>query len=119
MIWTIKLPIVTPSGNQTLRQHWSRRSRHREDIYWLLTAALNQQDPIPAAAGRRRLTIERHGKKSLDADNLAAGCKTLIDVVKSRKLIRDDNPTNCELVFRQVVNRILAPYTLLILEDCA
>ena len=119
MSWTIKIPIATPSGNTTLRKHWAARGRQQFDMYFLLAGALNKVAPIPAATGKRRLTIERHGKRLLDADNLAAGCKALIDVVKFRKLILDDNPAVCELVFRQAPASILAPFTLVTLEDIA
>jgi len=118
-VWTIRIPIATPSGNTVLRKHWSSRGRQQQDMYWLITAALNKMPPIPTATCKRRLVVERHGKRMLDADNLAAGCKALIDVVKFRKLILDDNPEVCELVFRQAPASILDPFTLITLEDIA
>jgi len=117
MSWTFELPIAMPSGNQTLRQHWSFRSEFKQRLAWLLVSALNGQPKIPSATGKRRLTIVRHGKGRLDQDNLAAGCKALIDVIKERKLILDDNPDDCQLEFRQIVIRGVPPKTVVYLED--
>jgi len=119
MKWTIVLPLATPSGNVVLRQHFRTRAVENLAMAWHLAGALNKLPKIPPASGKRRLTVERHGKKALDADNLAAGAKGLIDAVKASRLILDDNPDVCELVFRQSVDRILAAFTVLILEDCA
>ncbi len=119
MSWTITLPLATPSGNTVLRQHFRTRTLENNAMAWHLASALNKLPKIPPATGKRRLIVERHGKKALDADNLAAGAKGLIDCVKERRLILDDNPDVCELVFRQSVNRILEAFTVLILEDVA
>jgi hypothetical protein len=117
--WTFKIPKATPSGNTVLRSHWSVRRRENQDLHWLVLVWLPKNPPIPPATGKRRLIIERHAKRALDLDNLAAGAKCLIDVIKVRKLILDDRPDCCELVFRQVVDSVLAPYTLLTLEEIA
>jgi hypothetical protein len=116
--WILRLPIVTPSGNETIRQHWAARSEHKSAMGWMLASCLNGQPKIPFASGKRRLTIERHGKRSLDMDNLASGCKSLIDCIKERRLILDDSPEVCEMVFRQVtVSKCEPTYTLVTLEN--
>ena len=119
MRWTVNLPIVTPSGNQTIRQHWVARAEHKSAMGWMLRSALNGIPKVPPATGKRRLTIERHGRKSLDMDNMAAGCKSLIDAIKELRLITDDNPAECELVFCQVLCGKSNPHMVLTLEDCA
>lgn len=118
MIWTLKIWAATPSLNVTLRQHWRTRGRKQVDMFFLVAEALGKT-PVPKATGKRRLVIERHGRKLLDMDNMAAGCKALVDVIKHRGLILDDNPAACELVFRQATPCLLAPFTLVTLEDIA
>jgi hypothetical protein len=117
MIWTFQIPIATPSANTFLRQHFRTRAIEKEALGWMLANSLNKQPKIPSATSKRRLTIERHGKRALDADNLAGGCKSLIDCIKERRLILDDNPADCELIFRQVVSTKAAVFTLITLED--
>ena len=119
MRWTITIPVATPSGNSTLRQHWAARAEHKSALGWALASILNRQPKIPPANGKRRLTITRFGKRMLDADNLASGCKALIDCIKERHLILDDCPVCCELVFRQEKCGKDAPKTVLLLEEVA
>ena len=119
MIWTIKISAATPSGNTTLRQHWAARASHKVTLGWLLASALNHLPKIPDATGRRRLTITRHGKRALDRDNLSAGMKGLIDVIKERHLIIDDRPQDCELVFEQKPCGKAAPWVEILLEEIA
>jgi len=118
MTWALRINRPTPSQNTRDGQHWARRHRDKGAWWWSIRAAEGFLD-IPRATGRRRLTIERHGRKLLDMDNMAAGCKALVDVIKHRGLILDDNPAACELVFRQATPCLLAPFTLVTLEDIA
>jgi|GEM_PF-6491012 len=99
--------------------HFRERMRLKETFGWLLISALNKQPKIPAATGPRTLVIERHGRKAMDLDNLASGAKGLIDCIKEQKLILDDNPSVCQMEFRQVVERRGGPHTLIYLEDIA
>ena len=48
------------------------------------------------------LSITRFSTKTLDVDNLAGGCKPLIDQIRYSKLIPDDNPESVEITFTQV-----------------
>jgi hypothetical protein len=48
------------------------------------------------------LSITRYSTKTLDVDNLAGGCKPLIDQIRYAKLIPDDNPESVEITFNQV-----------------
>jgi len=48
------------------------------------------------------LAITRFSTKTLDVDNLAGGCKPLIDQIRYAKLIPDDNPESVNITFSQV-----------------
>jgi len=50
---------------------------------------------------RFRLIIARHSSRPLDADNLAGGCKPLIDAIRRAGLIPDDDPKSVHLEFAQ------------------
>jgi len=54
------------------------------------------------------LSITRYSTKTLDVDNLAGGCKPLIDQIRYSKLIPDDNPESVEITFAQVKVRTQA-----------
>ena len=115
--WTFRLDTVTPSLNQVRTQHWASRARDKETLGWMLVGALNRIERIPLASSKRRLTIVRHGKRALDRDNLFGGMKDLVDCVKARRLILDDNPNDCELICQQVVDTHMIPYTMIMIED--
>lgn len=119
MTWTITVEAATPSPNELNRMHWTERRRLKETFGWLLVEALSKLPKIPKATGPRRLVIERHGRKAMDQDNLAGGAKGLIDCIKEQKLILDDNPSVCQMEFRQVVERRGGPHTVIILEEVA
>jgi len=50
---------------------------------------------------RFRLLITRYAARSLDADNLAGGCKPLIDAIRRAGIIPDDDPKTVILEFAQ------------------
>ncbi len=50
---------------------------------------------------RFRLLISRYAARSLDADNLAGGCKPLIDAIRRAGIIPDDDPKTVVLEFAQ------------------
>jgi len=54
------------------------------------------------------LAITRYSTKTLDVDNLAGGCKPLIDQIRYAKLIPDDNPESVNITFSQVKVRTQA-----------
>lgn len=60
------------------------------------------QEGSPAGSCRRhRVTITRCGSRLLDVDNLAGGCKPLVDALRYAGYITNDDPASVELVFRQ------------------
>jgi len=119
MRWTFTLPFPTPSLNEIHGHHWAWGREQKAILQWQLLSALNRAEPIPKAKGKRTLAICRHGKGSLDRDNLVGGCKWLVDAIKQRGLILDDCDASCHLVVTQVVNRKIAPYTEITIEESA
>jgi hypothetical protein len=112
----IVLPEASPSLNTFMRLHWAKRSEVKEHWAWLMRAAIPRG--TPEATGPRRLTVERHGKRAIDADNLAGGLKPVIDNLRGFRLLVDDNPMMMELAVRNVkLERGEQPHTVLILED--
>lgn len=53
-------------------------------------------------SGRFEVRITSYRVRLLDADNLAGGCKFLIDALRYEKLIPDDSPDAIELFISQV-----------------
>jgi hypothetical protein len=51
--------------------------------------------------GRIVLRITRCGHQLLDVDNMAGGCKPVVDQLRYAGLIPDDSPDKVEIVFRQ------------------
>ena len=49
-----------------------------------------------------RITLERYAVRPIDPDNLAGGCKALIDALRYEGIIPDDNPQTIELVIRSL-----------------
>lgn len=100
----LEIPECTPSLNQTLRLgHWSKHARYRKRWSMLVLVAksdakLFRVEPLQKA----RVTIERHGGRTLDRDNLAGGVKALIDGLKDNGLIVDDSPAHIDLHLFQV-----------------
>jgi hypothetical protein len=76
-----------------------------------LPHAVAQQNARPAlehapqiqgpSADRITVCITRCGSRLLDVDNMAGGCKPLVDQLRYAKLIPDDDPASVEIVFRQ------------------
>ncbi len=111
----IVIPIATPSLNQTQRMHWAKRKRLAQQLalYILATKAT-----VTAATGKRKLTVERRGKRLLDKDNAYGGVKILVDQLKKFGLILDDDAATLDLeVVQAKVKSGEKPCTILTLED--
>jgi hypothetical protein len=117
MKWTFSLPFPTPSLNEIQGWHWSHAKRSKAYIAQYLGIVLLGYPKIPAATGKRRLTIVRHGKGRLDKANLIGGAKWVEDAIKDRGLLIDDRDEFCEMIVEQVVSRSVKPFTHIILED--
>jgi hypothetical protein len=68
--------------------------------------------------GRIKVTITRRGPKLLDVDNLAGGCKPLIDALRYEGVIPNDDPGTIELAFRQFKTRREDQGTEVLIEPC-
>ena len=115
MKYQFTIPIATPSLNETLGKHWAARKK----IYkpWILNLFVATAT-IPRATGKRRLTVDRHGKRMLDTDNLIGGAKGVIDIIKKLYLIIDDDQSNLDLVMTQTkLAKGHKPHTVFTLED--
>jgi hypothetical protein len=113
----IVLPEASPSLNTFMRAHWAVRKRIKSHWGDLVMASL-PRGPGVEATGKRRLTVERHGKRAIDVDNLAGGLKPIIDTLRAFRLLVDDNPMMMELAVSNVkLARGEKPHTVLMLED--
>lgn len=95
----LTIPELTPSLNTTLRLgHWSNHSRHRKHWSMLVLVAKSEARLYaPPNLVRALVSIERHGGRIMDPDNLVAGCKAVIDGLKDNGLIVDDDPEHLVL----------------------
>ncbi len=113
--------MATPSLNQTQRMHWAKRKRLATQIATRIIVVACQQGIAIAehrADGKRKVTIERRGRKMLDADNAWGGCKILIDELKKFGLIVDDNAANLDLeVTQSRLGKGETPHTIITIED--
>ena len=114
-MYHLTLPIRTVSEANT-REHWAKKAKLK--ARWATLLALAGAIRAPKATGRRRMTVERHSPRALDADNLAGGCKEVVtDVIKDFGLLVDDSPKHAELVYVHVPTRGERPFTVVVLED--
>lgn len=77
-----------------------------------------QKGGTTGGTGRIKVTITRRGPKLLDVDNLAGGCKPLIDALRYEGVIPNDDPGTIELVFRQAKTKKDAQGTEVLIEPC-
>lgn len=102
MTITFDVPRETPSANNFAYCHW--RVRHADKQLWstLLLYAIGGSANYRnwQATGKRKLLVERFGKRKLDPDNLIAGLKGIIDHLRALGLLVDDNDEYLELEAR-------------------
>ena len=116
----LQIPECTPSLNQTMRLgHWSKAARHRKRWSMLVLVAKSEARVFDLPKfPRAKVTIERHGGRTLDRDNLAGGMKALIDGLKDNGLIRDDSPAHIDLhLFQMPGGRGVQRKTVVRIED--
>lgn len=77
-----------------------------------------QEGGQTGGAGRIKVTITRRGPKLLDVDNLAGGCKPLIDALRYEGVIPNDDPGTIELAFRQFKTKREDQGTEVLIEPC-
>lgn len=99
---------VTPSLNVLMRKyrHPMARKRLRERYGWLLLTSPGWEANVAVSGPqRRKVTIVSYRRNTLDDDNLAGGCKVLIDALRDVRLIWEDSPKFLEVGFRQEIDR--------------
>ena len=88
----IKLPFVPPSPNKTLREHWSVRSKRRNQYQLIIRSQMNKWNFDKAEPKQPfQLEIESIRKRRLDTDNLYGSMKSLIDALCNELFIWDDD----------------------------
>lgn len=104
--WTLHIPRDPPSLNQRLHNAGGRRWAYKKERdqwgLWLKLARAEQR--IPAATGKRRITLTRMyagRQKERDQDNLAGGMKTVVDSLVLTGLLKDDSPRFAEIHYGQ------------------
>ena len=121
MTWRLVIPLPSPSQNTRDKQHWTTR-RSEKTMWWKAIRAAPGFLLVPRAAGKRRLTIERHARtRPQDEANVHGGCKGLVDDLVLLGLLVDDSPDWIEHGHPRHVPLAKGEraFTVLILEDVA
>jgi hypothetical protein len=105
------LPLLLPSLNTALRQHWAERERAQKALNLEVLAAIGGSRYIPRPPfARARVTVVRISTGALDPDGAAGSTKSLLDVLKLHddkrnplglSVIQGDEPNRLELIVRQ------------------
>jgi hypothetical protein len=105
---TLEIPEATPSDNATRWAHWCKKAALRKRWAWLVKAAMLEAKVFQAPKYPKAIvTIERHGPRSLDADNARMGAKCLMDSLVAEGLILDDSVAVIgEPVIRQIKSKL-------------
>ena len=120
------LPLLLPSLNVSLRQHWGERERFQKSLNLEVLAAIGGPRYLPRPPFERaRITVVRVSTGQLDPDNLAGSFKALGDVLKAQSgrnplglgIIVEDTPNRIELVVTQTRAVAGNPQTLVRIEE--
>lgn len=111
--WEFSIPRAIKSLNRATSNRGGRsksaraaQRKHRDELaawmwYFRLAARTNGIGP---ARGRRRVTLTRimQGReRPFDRDNLAGGCKVVVDAMVHEHLLVDDKPALAEIHYAQ------------------
>jgi len=98
----LSIPEATPTLNSFVHAHWTKYRAARKHWSLLVMVAKSQaKQTLLEPLARASVRVERHGKYTLDEDNLVGGCKVLIDALKDNGLIVDDSPEHLSLTVEQ------------------
>lgn len=99
---TLTLPFPTPSQNEYGQWHWAQRHKWTRGVEMLIGAVLRRSGwKEPAEPVRKVVEVVRYSAGTLDTDNLAGGCKGLMDALVRLGLLHDDSPRWCVCTYRQ------------------
>lgn len=113
----LTIAAVPPSLNVYMNLHWRERSRLRDDWTMLVMAA--SAGCAPLQAGYKRVCVTLHLRRLRDVDNAYGGIKPLVDALRHRGLIADDDPGSIELVMRQYKCKVKDERTEVMIEEAA
>lgn len=108
---SLVLDTVTPSQNETLRQHWAKGAKQKQTFEWLLLEALSKQginrNTLPGVLGISPVAVRivSYRQNTLDEGNLIGGCKSLVDAMRDLGFFVDDNPKHFRDSYGQAVDR--------------
>ena len=101
MTWhnRLEIPARTPTLNVWQRWHWRERNKYKKaltaEVGWLVVS-------WPKAAVKRYVVItRRYATNQADKDNIAGGCKPLVDALVKGGVLVDDSPRWCEIEYKQ------------------
>ena len=95
--YLVTIPSLSPSLNKYRREHWSKRRLYRKDFGEELMVGDGGRVPKVGKGEKRKVKIVSYRKSLVDRDNLIGGMKPLIDALKDRRLIFDDDDAHLEL----------------------
>lgn len=101
---TVTLPFASPSLNELLRWHWSKRRKYHDQVCLLLRMQVQMHRYEPANK-RMHMELLRVGKRTIDADNLVGGAKPIVDALVKATLLVDDSPKWLEGTYSQLTDR--------------
>jgi hypothetical protein len=117
MIQTFTIQKATPSQNETDRMHWAKRRLLAKEWALLIMEQIRAR-ALTRATGKRRLTVERHGKRELDEANAYGGVKQVIDEMVRLGLLVDDDPKHLSVTVKcEPLATKTNPFTVFTLED--
>ena len=104
--WAFCVPVEIRSGNSHIvnaaASRWSyKRTR---DSWQALLRNMRLLQGMPKATSKRRVTITRHyagRQRAFDRDNLATGCKVIVDAMVRAGLLVNDDAGNAEIHYAQ------------------
>lgn len=99
----LTIPELSPSLNRTLRLgHWSKHHRYRKHWSMLVLVAKSDAGVYGTPNFPRALvTVERHGGRTMDVDNLFGSAKAVVDGLRDCGIIADDSPDHITLRVEQ------------------
>lgn len=90
----LTIPEVLPGQNVLLRMHWAKRMRVRKRVAWYMKAALLEKGSGWKIGNKPlekcRITVTRHCRRKLDADNSVSSVKALLDVLQPHSKTHPD-----------------------------
>lgn len=95
------LPLITPSLNQYLRWHWSRRAKFRDTCCICIRMQMHMYASDWVLKTPRRVVITRYGTRKLDYDNFVGGCKPLLDALHYERIVNDDTSEWVDVIYVQ------------------